>query len=155
MVDNNSVQIVTGEKHISIEKDGAKVGEIVFDPDDILFAQKFYRLYANITGKQNEYQQKAEQVEKVDALDDHGVPINAADRFALLVEVCDYMRMQIDTLFGDGTCKMVFGETQKIELFVQFMNGMKKYIQPSRDKKIERYVNPAARPKRAKHTKNG
>lgn len=140
----DNLQINTGEKRIAINGDPERV--LVFNPSDVAFAERFYRLVDDLQKKLTEYQPRSEAMEAVTKVDEYGVPVNMQDRIAFANEVCDYMRGQIDTLFGKGTSQIVFGDTRELDMFDQFLNGLTPFIQKARSDKVKKYTNK--RPKR-------
>lgn len=134
------LKINTGNIILPIERDGENVGEISFNPSDALFIEKLYALYEKMDTKEKEYQKKAAELECND-LDEYGIPKNMRQQIELYNDACDYMRKEIDELFGESTCKKVFGENSSFELFEQFLNGIAEYVQPIRKERMSKYLN--------------
>lgn len=133
----DSIKIVTGEKRIAINDDENRV--IVFNPTDIIFAEKFYKLLGDFQTKLKEYQEKSAGIEAAKETDENGIPVNLSDRIALLREVCEYMGRQIDYLFGPGTAEKVTGGALDIDIFEQFFTGITPFVQQARAEKIKKY----------------
>lgn len=134
----DSIKINTGSKRILIN-DGPEY--IEFNPSDVLFAEKFYRLYSEFGAKQKEYEARSKELDAhKDELDINGIPVNIEQGIAFLKEVCEYMRGQIDSLFGSGTSQKVFGDALNIDLFGEFFESITPFVQTARTKKIEQYV---------------
>lgn len=142
----DALNISTGEKRISITRDGAPAGEIVFNPDDVVFAEKFYRLLGDFQNSFTQYQVQARALEAIKTLDDNGLPRNMSQRIELVSNACKYTREKIDLLFGDGTSQIVFGDALSLEAIKQFFEGIAPHIQAARVEKIQKYTNK--RPKR-------
>jgi hypothetical protein len=140
----DSIQINTGEKRIAVNGDPERV--IVFNPSDVLFAERFYKLITEFEKKLNEYKIRAEEIDENSDVDDLGIPVNTQVRIDLMCEACIYIREQIDLLFGKGTSQKAFGDALTLDMFQQFFEGITPFIQNERSAKIEKYTNK--RPKR-------
>jgi hypothetical protein len=138
----DSLQINTGEKHIAINGDENRV--IVFNPTDVIFAEKFYNLVGDFENKLTEYQRRGEVIDENQVTDKKGVPSNLDERLALLREVCEYVRERIDHLFGIGTSQKAFGDTLSLDVFQQFFTGITPFIQTTRAEKIAQYTTTAS-----------
>jgi len=139
-----SININTGEISISITRNGENAGSISFNPADILFAEKFYKLISEFDGKMKEYQSRSEQIELSTETDKNGLPVNFQDRLTLLKESTTFIRDRIDNLFGAGTSQIAFGDALGLDMFSQFFNGITPYIRKTREVKIEKYTTPAS-----------
>ena len=146
----DSLQINTGEIRLSINGDTGN--QIVFNPSDILFAEKFYRLIGSFQVRVAEYKQRAEELERSTANDENGLPVNMEARIEHLKEACAFIRSEIDKLFGEGTSLRAFGETLNLDVFIQFFRGITPYVKKARSEKVIQYTTPAAN-KRVKHKK--
>jgi hypothetical protein len=135
----DSLKISTGEKRIAINDDPARV--IVFNPDDVLFAEKFYNLYAELNTAQKDYQERAKQIDANKALDAAGVPVNVAERLAYLKDINHLLRGKIDDLFGAGTSQKAFGDALSFDMDVykQFFSGITPFVKSARSAKVEQY----------------
>ena len=133
----DSLRIDDGVKRIAINDDPGRV--IAFNPTDVTFAEKFYNLIGEFEIKLKEYQRMSDDLEKTDAKDDNGLPVNMDARLALLREVCGYIRGRIDYLFGVGTSQIAFGDVMAMEVFEQFFQGITPFFQRVRSAKIEQY----------------
>lgn len=136
-----NLQIDTGEIHIDFERDGNVVGQITFNPKDVLFAEKFYLLVSDFNTHFDAYVKRAEKV--VDEA-------NLADSIGLVKEACLYIRSEIDKVFGEGTSQIAFGETLVLEVFPQFFEGLSPYFNQARIEKISKYIPPVQKPKRVR-----
>lgn len=139
----DSIKIDTGEKRIAINDDPNRV--IVFNPSDVGFAERFYKIIGEFEQKQIEYQERYAQIEKDGGLDATGLPKNAEALLALTRETCDYFRGRIDYLFGEGTSQTVFGDAMVLNMFEQFFAGITPFIQSVRSRKVAQYI-PAVKP---------
>jgi hypothetical protein len=138
----DSIRIDTGEKRIMVNDDPKRV--IVFTPTDVIFAEKFYALIGEVEEKLADYKKRAEELDNDKETDSHDVPVNLLDRLSLLREACEYIRAQIDELFGAGTSQAAFGDAMTMGMFEQFFSGITPFIKQARSKKIERYTTDAS-----------
>lgn len=141
---DHNIRIDTGEKRITINDDPSRV--LVFNPSDILFAEKFYALVGDFELRLREYQDKAAEIEAVTEADEMGLPVNLNARIELMKETCSYIRERIDHLFGDGTSNMAFGDTLNLDIFNQFFEGLTPIFKSVRQQHIERHINPPPNP---------
>ena len=144
----DTLNIFTGEKRIPIVRDGVPAGEVVFNPSDVLFAEKFYRLLGEFQAKFTQYRMQSRELEKDIRTNGLGndIPANLGERIALVKEACEYVYEQIDTLFGENTSQIVFGGALSLDAIQQFFSGVTPFIQKARVEKIQKYTN-----KRPKH----
>jgi hypothetical protein len=146
-----NLTIDTGIKRIMINDDPARV--IEFNPKDVFFVEKFYQLIKEFEGKLSEYQQRAEQNEKVTALGADGYPVNMAERLSLLHDACDYICGRIDYVFGKDTSLKVFDGARTLEMFSEFLNGISPYVVKERSEKVRQYTNPESAKRNQRSTK--
>ncbi len=146
----DSLRIATGEVRLMVNDDPARV--VAFNPEDVLFAERFYQVMGEFDTKQLEYQARYAQLD-TEGASINGLPTNVGAKLALLRETCEYFRAQIDRVFGAGTSQAAFGDAMTLSMFEQFFDGITPYIQGPRAGKMAQYVKqPAAKPKRRKHT---
>jgi hypothetical protein len=141
----DSIQITTGEICLSVNGDESRV--IRFNPKDVLFAEKFYRMLGEAERKSAEYQRRAEELDASNETDDNGLPVNIEKRLAFLRETCDTLRQMIDDVFGAGTSQTAFGDAMDLDAFGQFLNGISPYFQKDRAAKMAAYL-PSQKPAR-------
>lgn len=134
-----SIHINTGVKRIAINDDPGRV--IVFNPSDVAFAERFYRLIGEFQEKQADYQRRAEELDVNAVVDANGIPSNLADSLALLREACEFLRAKIDDLFGTGTSEKAFGDALSLDAFEQFFEGITPFVKTARSEKMTRYIN--------------
>lgn len=134
--EQNSINIK--QKRISINNDPNRV--IIFDPTDILFAEKFYRLAGEFEEQQGKYEKQMRELGSDHRVDQHGIPLNFLQRIEVAKTACQFMRDQIDILFGSGTSQMVFGNALSLDAISQFFTGIKPYIQQARREKVSKYT---------------
>jgi len=129
-----------GVVELAINDDPNRV--ISFVPDDVLFAERFYKLMSTLKIKEGEYKQRAEALSQNKRVDEYGIPETAPESLALLHEVCDLMRDEIDKVFGKGTSQKVFGEYLSLYMIEQFFKGITPYVQSARQNNTEKYTDP-------------
>lgn len=129
---------IGGVVRLAINDDPERV--IEFAPDDALFAEKFYALYDTLKLKLAEYEERGNKLKESEAVDEFGVPEYAPEATSLLRESCDFVRGEIDKLFGDGTSKKAFGEYRSFDMIEQFFEGFLPYFEKARKKKTNKHT---------------
>jgi len=129
-----------GVVELAINDDPNRV--ISFVPDDILFAERFYKLLSTLKTKEAEYKQRSDELSQNKRVDEYGIPETAPESLALLHELCDSMRADIDIVFGKGTSQKVFGEHLSLYMIEQFFKGITPYVQSVRQEKTRKYTEP-------------
>ena len=137
---------IDGAVQLAINDDPERV--ISFVPEDVLFAERFYHLLDALREKEVEYRDRVAVLGENKAVDAYGIPENAPAGIALLHEVCDFMRDEIDTVFGEGTSEKVFGEVRSLDMIEQFFKGVTPYIQKARQKRTRKYTDPVIEKRR-------
>ena len=139
----DSIRIDIGEKRVAINDDPSRV--IIFNPTDVTFVERFYELLRDFELKQVEYQERFDSLE-IEKIDNRGLPARANEYIALLREVCEYMRDQVDRLFGAGASQAAFGDAMTLDMFAQFFEGITPFIQTARSARTEKYAPPKKQP---------
>ena len=135
------VKISTGKVKVSFLVDEDTTPRVVsFDPTDLLFAEKFYRLGKRIGEMEAEFNRKAEELDKDKSVDANGLPANVEQQIALMKDFVQRMRDEIDVLFGEGTSQAVFGNAYKFEVIGQFLDGITPYFSKTREEKVAPYL---------------
>lgn len=137
----DSIKIGSSIKRIAINGDPQRV--ITFDPSDVAFAERFYELIRDFEAKKDEYQRRAEEIDREQETDENGLPVNLEKRLAFLRETCGYMREQIDHVFGAGTSQAAFGDALSLEMIMDLFDGLTPFIQAARSEKLKKYSRPA------------
>jgi hypothetical protein len=137
---------IDGAVQLAINDDPERV--ISFVPEDVLFAERFYSLLDALREKEEEYRDRVTVLSENKAVDAYGIPENATAGIALLHEVCDFMRDEIDGVFGAGTSEKVFGEVHSLDMIEQFFKGVTHYIQKARQKRTRKYTDPVIEKRR-------
>ena len=133
------IKINTGIIRLQVECDG-RMDEIAFNPDDVGFINNFCELMKAMEEKQAEYDAKIEELESDTSTDTYGIPSNIKERLALMLEICLFMRGQVDSVFGAGTSQKIFGDANTLDMFTQFFEGITPYIQKNRQEKMAKYM---------------
>ncbi|MFM8321000.1 MAG: hypothetical protein ACKOC5_08815 [Chloroflexota bacterium] len=124
----DSIKIDTGVQRVCINDDPGRV--IEFNPTSVDFAERFYQLIREFEQRRVEYSRRAEALGSED--------IDGS--LALMREMAEYMRGQIDFLFGAGSSQAAFGDALNLPAIGQFLDGITPFIQMAREKKVERYT---------------
>lgn len=136
----DKLQINTGVKRLEIERDGEAVGVLEFNPNDTLFAEKFYAMTEKFQEKQRKNQEQAKELESDKGVDENGVPLNVQANLDFQKDLCNFCYEQIDAVFGSGTSEMVFGDALNIESVFQFFEGITPHFQRARNAKVAKYT---------------
>lgn len=136
-VTNNNIQIDTGEIVLTINDDKKRV--VAFNPNDISFTERFYNLTDSFEKKSIELSTKIEKLKENSDVDSFGIPTNTNEIIALNKEIFEYLRAQIDYVFGDGTSKTAFGSINSFEVFTQFIEGITPFVGAVRSEKMDKY----------------
>lgn len=134
----DSIQVDSGVKRICINGEPQRV--ITFNAGDVLFAERFYKIYDEIQAKMREMESRAAVLDMKNVLDENGIPVNFAEGLAFMRESCEWMCERIDALFGPGTSKAAFDGALSFEMIAQFLEGMTPYIQRARAEKLDKYA---------------
>ena len=151
MTDQNTISIHTGDILLAIQRDGVPTGEtLVFNPSDLIFIEKFYKLFDELKTKLTEFNTRSEQLTANNAVDPNGIPLNAPQIIEMNKEANAYMRARIDDLFGKGVSQKLFGSSITMDVFEQFFQGIIPYVQKDRQQKVAKYTNTAVRPRKGR-----
>lgn len=124
---NGKIRISNGVKKIEVNDDG----EFILLPvSDDGFVLSFYRLMEDIKKRGGELSDEIGGEETVDSVEK-------------IVAVEKGIKQKVDTLFGDGTCKKVFGDIlPSMDLFVEFFGSLVPFLEEyknERTAKMEKY----------------
>lgn len=135
---DNNLTIDTGEIRLTVNDDPSRV--IRFNPTDVPFVERFFKLIGEYENKLVEFKRRADELGITDGYIIDEVPSNIEQQAALLREFCEYTQTKIDEIFGSGTSKAAFGNAMNAEMFPQFFEGVTRYIQNVRSDKISKYL---------------
>ncbi len=138
------IKINTGIIRLEVDCDGVK-DEISFNPNDVVFMENIYRLMGELQKKKEEYAEAEERLNANKDTDENGIPVNTKERLSLILDICSYIKGQIDEIFGAGTSKKLFGSANTLDMFEQFFDGITPYIQSARESKLSQYKNNTPR----------
>lgn len=138
MTGQNSINIETNEQRIVVNNDPARV--LVFNPSDLVFAERFYALKEELTLWNINIKKQYERLDAEKGKDESGVPLNVGERLSITRQACEDLRAKIDGLFGAGTSQLVFGDALVPDTFVQFFKQITPFIQSARAEKMEPYT---------------
>lgn len=126
-----SLQIHTGEVRLQILDDAGEVrGIFKFNPTDIEAAKRLLKIQEDFESKETEFQKKAEEIEKSGS---------TSDKINLLSELCQYIEGEIDECFGEGSSKILFGNSVSIDMFNDFFNGITPYYEKASKERLAKY----------------
>ena len=134
----NNLTIISGTIKLCVNEDESRV--IEFNPNSLEFTERYYELIESFEKKIAECEERLAELEKDTSVNSLGIPNNAKAAVTISREICDYMREQIDYLFGAGTSKAAFGDETQLDMIEQFFNGITPYIAAARGKAVEKYT---------------
>jgi hypothetical protein len=112
------LKISTGKIAIQIlDDDGEVRGVFKFNPEDIKSARKIADLIEDYKTKSVEYSERAKLIETPE------------ENVRLLDEVVDYFKTSLDSVYGDGTSMVLFGNASTLEMFDDFFAGITPYYE--------------------------
>jgi hypothetical protein len=138
---------IKGSVELAINGDENRI--IKFNPNDLLFTERYYAMYSEFREKQKELEEKANELENGE-LDDNGMPTNIGKQIEFMKQTCQFVYEKIDGLFGPGTSQKVFGDALDFEMIGQFFEGITPYFNKVREGKVNRYRNTVTE-KKNKH----
>lgn len=146
-----SLKIDSGFIRLAINDDPDRV--IAFNPKDVVFAEKFYRLIKEFEDKQADFEARANELDSHDEEDEFGLPVNTGERLDYIKEICQFTFDKIDGVFGEGTSETVFQGVFDLDAIGQFFDGISPYIKAARTKRVEKYSKVVADRKVIEETK--
>lgn len=132
------LQSLSNTVRLTVNDDPDRVVE--FNPSDVGFVSRFYDLMDNVEAKEGEYNAKLEEIQKDTSINSFGAPNALKKEIALTAEICDYMREQVDAVFGEGTSRTVFGDMNVPAMFGEFFNEIAPHITAARNKATKKYT---------------
>lgn len=129
-MDALKLRIDTGVRKIEVNDNGDYIMLQVADQSIPAKLKKFVKA---ATDKLNKLSELTESENETD--------IEAAEELAYELDV--FAKASIDDIFGDGTCKKVFGDiVPPIEMYIEFIEAITPYLQEyalNRAKKLSKY----------------
>ncbi len=145
-VGHENIQVDAGLKRITINGDPERV--ITFNPLDTLFVERYFDMLQKFEEKMVEYKEQCRVFEANTEKDENGIPGNARQQIAMLREVCEFVRENIDRVFGENTSQKVFGDVLSLGMFGQFFKEIAPHIQSARAEKMSQYQKKAGNRKK-------
>jgi hypothetical protein len=138
MMENETIRVGNSKKRILIN-DGPAF--IEFDPNDIAFAEKFYKVTL-------EFEKKRAEVEKLSgssnsrssSSDSPVITEDITTQIEKLKGLCSFMFEQIDYLFGEGTSRNIFGGSMSLPMIADFFAGLSPFVTKARAEKLNKYI---------------
>lgn len=129
-----SLQVKTGEIRLQILDDaGEERGIFKFNPTDIESAKKVLSLQSELNVKQAEFEERIKDCKTPE------------DKINCMSDVCDYFESMIDSCFGEGTSKMLFGGAKTLSMFDDFLQGIIPYYEKASRDRIAKYSQKAGK----------
>ena len=131
----SGIRVNTGVKRIEVNDNG---DFITLSLHDNAFLENFFSLYENLKKMAEESAQKETAIREryKDSADADG---QLRETFSLYSEAGRSLTEEVDKLFGEGTCKKVFGDiTPSFELFIEFFEQLTPYLQEFAKEKSRR-----------------
>jgi hypothetical protein len=124
-----TLKIKTGLISLQIvDDDGIERGVFSFNPADVKVARRVTDLIEDYKVKQVEFNKKQESCETTE------------DRIKLLDEIVDYFKDSINTVWGENSSKVLFGNASTLQMFDDFFDGIAPYYQKESKKRISKYT---------------
>lgn len=134
------ISIKSNLVRLQIEKADGTDYDLVFNPEDLMFINNMYGVYNRIEKKQEEYTLKMNAVQKDKSKDKHGIPNNISKQIEINLEYANYLRDEIDHLFGSGTCQNIFGDARDFKSMLGLIEGVMPYVTNKRNEKMQEYL---------------
>lgn len=130
------IRVNTGVKRIEVNDNGDYIALSLSDND---FLNRFFTLYENSQKLANEYaSSEAQIIEKYQGAAETSEAC-LREVLSIYTEAGKSMMSEIDNLFGEGTCKKVFGDiTPSFELYFDFFEQLTPYLQEFAKEKTQR-----------------
>lgn len=126
------LQIDTGLIELEIERDGKKVGVLIFNPASLDESRKHAEIVEKLENGQAELMKKAKE------LDVNGTDV---ERIDFMKDFVTDMRNKIDAVYGDGTSDMCFGNCYSAEVITDFFVQLKPYYEKASKDRKAKYKN--------------
>lgn len=125
-----SLKIRTGQVNLQILDDaGNERGVFSFNPEDVANAKRFLELQKELVVKQEDFEKRSGKCK-----DDES-------KVDLLNEIVEYFESAIDSCWGEGTSKLLFGDAKTVSMFADFFEGIAPYYAEASKKRKAKYTN--------------
>lgn len=131
------IRVNTGVKRIEVNDNGDYITLSLNDND---FLDRFFGLYENIQRMADDYTGKESAIrEKYKGAEEAGRDSILKETFSLYAQAGKDMKQEVDGLFGEGTCKKVFGDTTPtFDLYLDFFEQLAPFLQEFAREKTQR-----------------
>lgn len=126
----DEIRISSGAKSVNIVRDGVNVGVFTFNPKDVKEAQRHSEIVAEMEIKREKYIEKATELDKGN---------DAQAKIDFLAEFIADIYNDIDRIYGDGTSKMVFGDTLELDMISDFLRSLTPYYKTASEERTAKY----------------
>ncbi len=124
-----SLVIRTGQVNLQIvDEHGEEKGVFSFNPEDVACAKRFVEIQRELVEKQKEFEAQSSKCK-----DDES-------KINLLNDIVEYFTATIDSCWGEGTSKLLFGNTKTLSMFSDFFEGIAPYYAEASKKRKEKYL---------------
>ncbi len=131
----SGIRVNTGAKQIEVNDNG---DVIVLNLSDNAFVNRFFSLYENMKKLAEESDEKEKEIREhyKDSSNDDALLRDTLDLYA---QAGKKMKEEVDSLFGEGACKKIFGDiTPAFELYLDFFEQLTPYLQEFAKEKTQR-----------------
>ena len=138
----DSIRVDTGIKKIEVNDEGETIS---LNFSDQSFPARYFAMIDEFETQQEIFQKEAEMLDQEyeeKQLSDHERFRKVAD---FNLKVHEFFKDRVDGLFGDGTCRKVFGDiVPSMDLYVDFISQLapyfEKYGNESQKKLMQKYI---------------
>ncbi len=127
-MDTPALSLASHLLRVPVERDGVRVGELCFSPDDPAFLNRFYGLLSSLDERRKDLAALSQDENLL------------AESLTALERAYAETQNEIDIVFGAGTSQMCFGDGCSTALLEQFLSGVADVLRPSRTEKLEHYL---------------
>ena len=139
----DSIRVDTGVKKIEVNDEGETISLNFADQS---FPVRYFAMVDEFEAQQQVFQQEAEALDREceeQQLSDYECSRKAA---AFNLKVHEFCKERVDGLFGEGTCRKVFGDiVPSADLYVDFISQLAPYFEKydkERQKKLMQKYSP-------------
>lgn len=139
----DSIRVDTGVKKIEVNDEGETISLNFADQS---FPARYFAMVDEFEASQSTFQKEAQELDKEceqNQLSDYERSRKVA---AFNLKVHQFFKDRVDGLFGEGTCRKVFGDiVPSVDLYVDFINQLAPYFEKyskERQKKLMQKYNP-------------
>lgn len=132
------ILVDTGRIYLTVNESGENIS---FNPNDPSLALNFAGLEDAMMAKQAEIESEIKRIEKI--TDIRARKIAEAE---LTLEFCKWCEMEIDKVFGEGTCRKAFGGDYVPEAYAELIGAISPYITSGRQEFLKKFRKPTRKP---------